>query len=143
MGISDTEKIGKRLQKINASQEGKTSKCKYCKKTVQFIAINIYYDPNKCTELIKWECQNLLGDNHTPLCLRSEDYKPKFTKGDVILSQWKEHATFYIINGVDEENGLYDLIYQKKLHNSTRIPIKSIDNKSSKCNAGMVDAIYG
>lgn len=133
----------KKLEKINSSQEGKNSKCKYCKKSVVFRAIKIFKDPFGKEDKIKWQCQTLNGDNHSSLCLGSENYVPKFAKGDVILSKWKDHTTMYIIGKVDENEGYYDLIYQKKRHNRNRIPIKTIDNKSNRCDEGMVEAIFG
>lgn len=133
-----------RLQEINKGQSKKDNKCKYCEKPVMFYAVGFVKDPFDATkETIKWQCLTLKGQNHSSLCLGSPDYNPKFTKGDVILSQWKEHATMYIVGEVDIEEGIYDLIYQKKRHNRKSIPIKTIDKKSSKCNGEMVEAIFG
>ena len=49
----------------------------------------------------------------------------------------------YIVCKVDKEEGFYDLIYQKKKRNKNRIPIKTIDKKSNKCDEVMVEAIFG
>ena len=130
------------LNEIN--RENKEVECQYCEKPVRFVAVDITTDPfDAQKEKIKWECRGLGGSDHTSVCLGSPDYKPKFTKGDVILSQWKAHSTMYIVGEVCAEQGVYELIYQKKKHNRTTIPIKTIDKKSSKCNEEMVEAIFG
>lgn len=139
----DYEKKIEKIKEINDAQAKKDSKCKYCKKPVVFQVVDIFVDPCNKKEKIKWQCSTPNGENHSQVCLGEADYKPKFAKGDIILSQWKEHTTMYIIAKVEEDEGFYELIYEKKRRNRNRIPIKTIDKKSNLCDKGMVEAIFG
>jgi hypothetical protein len=49
----------------------------------------------------------------------------------------------YIVETVDLDNGEYVLVYHKKQRNRNRIPIKTIDKKSNKCDGDLVGAIFG
>ena len=143
LSIAEMRKRYVQLKEINEKQSDKKSVCKYCKKPVVFKAVDVLQDPNSKEERIKWRCETPMGENHSEICYGNVEYTPKFTKGDIILSQWKEHTTMYIIKNVDHDEGFYDLTYQKKRHNVNRIPIKTIDKKSNKCDDGMVEAIFG
>jgi len=133
----------KQLSEINKKQ--KETNCKFCGTAVVFNATG-FKNNSGGGDKVSWECLEISGTNHTTKCLGKPNYVPKFTKKDVILTKWNEHKTMYIIEEVLKDSSEYCLSYHSSNGFSSRgttIPIKAIDNRSTKCDKEMIGAIYG
>lgn len=138
MELSDMFAKYKRLDKIN--EDSKPTTCKYCESPVVFEAVDIVGDQ------IRWHCLNVRGnEQHNNTCLRKINYVPKFKQGDVLMTSWKKHKTFYKVLKIDMEVAKYYLQYLEANNyasTDTNIPIRAIDEKSTLCDEGMIEAIF-